>query len=459
MSLEEVDSVQFALGVRNFDVAKHQPHPPGYPVYVFLGWLGFQITHEMALSLAAVNAVSAALAIVPFYYLTRNIFNEKVALVSSALLVVNPGYWLTAEKSLSDGLAASLIILSVYLLYTGVRSENNRRICLSSIAFGMAVGARLTSFPFGLLWIVFLRKKLKALCYSGALFLLTCLTWFIPMIYLTGYDRYLTALRSQSGTVYLESIFNPSITSYEVLTRVLYEYPAKALLWVSFGAVPHLEPLFLEILSALSLGILFWLAVKFARNVRIGGWNPRRTFFTLVLFPYSVWTAAMMLPLNDRFLVPTVPWICMLLGWIAVKNRTRHRGMNSIIILFLVLATSIHSIYYANVLHSVPSPPTQLVSYVATHYDPKRTMVLATQERRYFEFYQPEYTTLSVFEHENTVKAMQKFNGTILVTEYAIGELSTYATTEGRLRLVATFEREILAHRKTWKIALYEYQK
>ena len=36
-SLEDIDTVNFALGVRDFDVATHRPHPPGYPVYIFLG--------------------------------------------------------------------------------------------------------------------------------------------------------------------------------------------------------------------------------------------------------------------------------------------------------------------------------------------------------------------------------------------------------------------------------------
>jgi hypothetical protein len=36
-TLEDLDSINFALGVRHFDVAAHQPHPPGYPVFVALG--------------------------------------------------------------------------------------------------------------------------------------------------------------------------------------------------------------------------------------------------------------------------------------------------------------------------------------------------------------------------------------------------------------------------------------
>src|SRR5919198_1092555 len=31
------DSVQFALALREYDVVKHQPHPPGYVLYVALG--------------------------------------------------------------------------------------------------------------------------------------------------------------------------------------------------------------------------------------------------------------------------------------------------------------------------------------------------------------------------------------------------------------------------------------
>ena len=36
-SLEDIDSVNFALGLRDFNVAEHRPHPPGYPVYIALG--------------------------------------------------------------------------------------------------------------------------------------------------------------------------------------------------------------------------------------------------------------------------------------------------------------------------------------------------------------------------------------------------------------------------------------
>src|SRR5687768_17962551 len=36
-SLEDIDSINFALGLRDFDPARHQPHPPGSPVYIAFG--------------------------------------------------------------------------------------------------------------------------------------------------------------------------------------------------------------------------------------------------------------------------------------------------------------------------------------------------------------------------------------------------------------------------------------
>ena len=43
-TLEDIDSVNFALGVRDFDPALHRPHPPGYPVYIALGKAATAVT-------------------------------------------------------------------------------------------------------------------------------------------------------------------------------------------------------------------------------------------------------------------------------------------------------------------------------------------------------------------------------------------------------------------------------
>ena len=37
LRLDEFDSVNFAMGVRAFNLWDHQPHPLGYPVFIFFG--------------------------------------------------------------------------------------------------------------------------------------------------------------------------------------------------------------------------------------------------------------------------------------------------------------------------------------------------------------------------------------------------------------------------------------
>ena len=46
-TLEDIDSVNFALGVRDFNPARHRPHPPGYPVYIALGKASAAITRTV----------------------------------------------------------------------------------------------------------------------------------------------------------------------------------------------------------------------------------------------------------------------------------------------------------------------------------------------------------------------------------------------------------------------------
>ena len=73
-SLEDIDSINFALGLHHFDVASHQPHPPGYPIFIALGRVSLAILrrigwpadpiHLDAVALAAWSALAGAVALV-----------------------------------------------------------------------------------------------------------------------------------------------------------------------------------------------------------------------------------------------------------------------------------------------------------------------------------------------------------------------------------------------------------
>src|ERR1700751_1116200 len=77
--LEDLDSINFALGVRQFDVAKHQPHPPGYPVFIALSKVSTSVLRAAGVEavaprgLAIWSAIGGALALPALFAFFRRL--------------------------------------------------------------------------------------------------------------------------------------------------------------------------------------------------------------------------------------------------------------------------------------------------------------------------------------------------------------------------------------------------
>src|SRR3970040_479955 len=87
------DAVQFALALGEYDVVKHQPHPPGYILYVALGRLahGWGGDAGAAYVLLAVAFSGAGTFVV--YLLARAIYDRPTAVTAATLLAVSPLFW------------------------------------------------------------------------------------------------------------------------------------------------------------------------------------------------------------------------------------------------------------------------------------------------------------------------------------------------------------------------------
>ena len=134
-SLEDIDSINFALGLRHFDVAQHQPHPPGYPVYIGIGprgagrgavWLhpGAQPAAAEALALALLSALGGALAVVCLGVIfaalrshERRARARRLWWWATALTAASPLFWISGLRPMSDlpGLALALLSLALML--------------------------------------------------------------------------------------------------------------------------------------------------------------------------------------------------------------------------------------------------------------------------------------------------------------------------------------------------------
>src|SRR5919109_1389865 len=95
------DAVQFALALGEYDVAKHQPHPPGYILYVALARLANAWVADPALAYVVLAVVFSGLTTFVVFYLARAMYGRATALAAAAVLAVSPLFWFYGTVGLS----------------------------------------------------------------------------------------------------------------------------------------------------------------------------------------------------------------------------------------------------------------------------------------------------------------------------------------------------------------------
>jgi hypothetical protein len=176
-ALDEHDSVQFAMGILDFNVWNDQPHAPGYPLFIFLGWL----THEFLglgpeLSMHILSAIGGGLFVAMWFLIVRAQFNERLAWWTAICLTITPALWMTATKALTDSLACGLLAAEIFL---SLRSPLSAALCGAA-----ACGVRPQLFPVALvilLWRTSRERKMSIL--AVAVLILGCAAWLLPMSY------------------------------------------------------------------------------------------------------------------------------------------------------------------------------------------------------------------------------------------------------------------------------------
>jgi len=185
--LYDVDSVNFALGLRRFDPSAHQPHPPAYFLYICLGRIANALFHDANTALVAISIAASCGALFAIYALTDDWFGGRAALFAGLIFVFSPLVWFHGTVALIYAVEAFFSALTGYLcrrIYRG----SEALVVPAAFAAGLAAGFR----PSFLLFLGPLLLFSARRCGRGRVFVamgafaLTLAAWFFPMIALSG---------------------------------------------------------------------------------------------------------------------------------------------------------------------------------------------------------------------------------------------------------------------------------
>ena len=192
-----MDSVNFAMAMDHYDVVMHQPHPPGYFLYVMLGrFLNFFV-HDANVALVSLSILFGALTVVVIYYLGKELYNPECALLAALLAITSPNLWFHGEVALTYVIEAFFSTWIAFLCWKVLKGEE-RLIWIAAIVLAIAGGIRQNTpvFLFPLYLFSIRQVSFRKIIASLGLFVIVSLCWFIPMIRMTGgLEAYVAAFR------------------------------------------------------------------------------------------------------------------------------------------------------------------------------------------------------------------------------------------------------------------------
>jgi len=295
--LYDIDSVNFALALRRFNPGVHQPHPPGYFLYVCLGRLVNYFLHDANAAFVAISIAFSCGAVITIYILTDNWFGRNAAIFAGLVFIFSPLAWFHGTVALTYIVETFFSALTGYLCWRLYRG-NARFILPAAVVAGVAAGFRPSSLLFLgplLLFSFSAASRKQAACGIGAL-ALTLLAWFVPMITICGAADYFSSLLSLWRAVPSRgTVFNSPV-------------------WNSFARACVIAGIYL-----LCFGVA--AALPFRKASRDPGLDRRKILFTRVWIAPSLlfFTFVFLKFVNSGYLLVLIPPVC---AWMGLRGST-----------------------------------------------------------------------------------------------------------------------------------------
>lgn len=206
------DASQFTLGIMHFSVHMHQPHPPGYPIFILVGKL-FALAVVPHSALVIESMLFGLGAVLLMYCLVLELWKKPWLAFSIAVLwMVNPMFWFYREAALTYSIDACASIALAWLTWLALRTRQHRYVYISVITLALAAGFRpslaILFLPF-ILWQYAVHiRNWRMLLRATGVGMIIVLAWLIPLIIAAGG---IAQYQIDSASLYEVSASNASI--------------------------------------------------------------------------------------------------------------------------------------------------------------------------------------------------------------------------------------------------------
>jgi hypothetical protein len=363
---DDWDGVGFIEAVQRFDLARFQPHPPGYPVYVALLRLAALAVRDAMRAGIVVAVASGVVAVAFAWSAARAAIGERAAWAVAVLVAATPLAWRACSGIGSEAPALACLAACAWGVVRARRPGWAGAIVLG-VGVGLGLGVRLSWAPVYLAALVL--APVGARLRAGVVAAASAVAWLAPLVTIVGAGRLyaLTAahLSGHAGRWGGTVVTEPGPVRLRWLARdVLADGLGVGVdaLGIAVG---------LAVVVALAIAVVEW------RRARWRGWRSA----ALVVIPYLAWIAlGQNLRDQPRHALPVVVALAAGLALSAAQSR---RALWAVGALGVLIAT--RTSLDAHARRTIPPPGVQLVALARAQPSADRLDVFGVSSVRFFE--------------------------------------------------------------------------
>ena len=341
---DDQDGINFLLGVENYDLLLHQPHFPGYPVYIGIAKLVRPLFISTEWTLVFVSTFSGAVSIALFFIIARSFLNDKKALLCALMFALNPVFFAFSQKLFTEAFALCLLLAVFAVL------QNKKSWLLAGFLTGILLGIRVSWWPFAAVFCLYALWN-NRIFFVGLI--LGIAIWLIPQLSYVGWLSFI-----QIGSTFTSGHFT---------------------LWGSSFVRGETQNLLLFIALLSISGILLYQNKKLL--------DQHTQMLVLATGVYIIWVLFAQNLEKIRHFIPVLPVLSLLFIPLIKKQEK---------MMIFVIGILFFSTLLPYVTRQINTPPAKQLHHWLQSLNSSEVILYCGQTERFFDRYSSRVTVKSV---------------------------------------------------------------